>query len=108
MENVVSRTFDSPLGLDQMLAQLDARIGGIEWTIRESEHDGRYIKGLTSEGVKLRILQEGPGEKFTIEVYFPLSDEAEPLLSNADKRAFMKRLDGHVLAAIRATHLEDE
>jgi hypothetical protein len=108
MENIVSRTFDSPLTLDQMLAQLGARVGGVEWTVRESEHDDRYIKGLTSEGVKLRILQEGPAGKFTVEVYFPLSDSAEPLLANADKRAFLKRLDGHVLAAIKAANIKDE
>src|SRR5689334_10796877 len=108
MENVVSKTFDSPLSLDQMLAQLGDRIGGVEWGIRESDHDDRYIKGMTGEGVKLRILSEGGPGKFAVEVYFPVSPESEPLVSNIDKRAFMKRLDGHVLAAIKATNVKDD
>lgn len=108
MENVVSKVFDSPLSLDQMRAELSARVGGVAWGIRESEAEGRYVKGLTSEGVKLRILKEGPGDRYAVEVYFPLSEEAEPALSHADKRAFMKRLDGHVLAALRATNIKDD
>ncbi len=106
MENIVSKVFDSPLTLDQMLARLGARVGGIEWGIRESDTDDRYLKGLTGEGVKLRILKEGG--KFAVEVYFPLSEDAEPLLSNADKRAFMRRLEGHVLAAIQASGIQDD
>jgi len=106
MLDVVSKVFESPLSLDQMLAELTARVGGVKWQIRESEQEGRYLKGLTSEDVKLRILKEG--SKFSIEVHFPLSDEAEPLLSPMDKRAFMKRVDGHVLAAIKAANIRDD
>lgn len=124
MDNVVSKTFDSPLTLDRMLATLTAKISGVEWEIRESEYDGRYIKGVTSEGVKIRILSEDvplhdageepesdPGTpvlKFNVEVYFPVQEDASPALSNADKRAFVKRLDGHVLAAVKAHNVKDE
>lgn len=108
MENVVSKVFNSPLSLDRMLARLDARVGGVEWGIRESDAEGRYVKGLTSEGVKLRIVEEGPPGEYAVEVYFPLSDDAEPLLSPMDRRAFMRRLDGHVLAAIRAANVKDD
>jgi len=103
MDNVVSKTFDTALTLDQMLALLTAKVTGVEWSIRESDSDGRYIKGLTKEGVKLRILTEGT--KFSAEVYFPLSPDAKPLLSDADKRSFLKRLDAHVLAAVKATNV---
>lgn len=106
MDNVVSKSFDSPLTLDQMLAVLSARIGGVEWSIRESDVDDRYIKGMTSEGVKIRILHEDP--KFSVEAYFPLNEDASPKMSNADKRAFLKRLDGHVLAAVKAQNVKDE
>ncbi|MEZ4293741.1 MAG: hypothetical protein R3B70_02105 [Polyangiaceae bacterium] len=108
MENIVCKTFDSPLSLDQMLAALTAKIEGVDWGIRESDYDDRYLKGTTKEAVKRRVLTgESPG-KFSIEVYFPLTPEAEPALSHADKRAFMKRVDGHVLAALKAENIEDE
>ncbi|MFO0593394.1 MAG: hypothetical protein U0441_37980 [Polyangiaceae bacterium] len=106
MENVVSKSFDSPLTLDQMLAALSARVGGVEWGIRESDVDDRYIKGVTSEEVKIRVLFEDP--KFSVEVYFPLNEDASPKMSNADKRAFLKRLDGHVLTALKAQNVKDE
>jgi hypothetical protein len=101
-------------------------VSGVEWAIRESEYDDRYIKGVTSEGVKIRILTEdvplhdageepepesdpaSPIHKFNVEVYFPVAEDATPALSNADKRAFMKRLDGHVLAAVKARNVKDE
>jgi len=106
MDNVVSKTFNSPLTLDRMLAELTARISGVEWGIRESESEGRYVKGMTKEGVKIRILQEEP--RFAVEVYFPVSPDGASVLPDADKRAFMKRLDGHVLAAIKAANVKDE
>lgn len=105
MDNVFSKTFDSTLTLDQMLALLSAKVTGVEWGIRESEHEGRYVKGLTTEGVKIRILSEGT--RFSAEVYYPLSPDAKPLLSDAEKRSFSKRLDAHVLAAIKATNVTD-
>lgn len=106
MDNVVSKTFDSPLTLDQMLAQLNARISGVEWGIRESDADDRYVKGLTKEGVKLRILSEEP--RFSVEVYFPVAADGGSTMSDADKRAFLKRLDGHVLTAVKAQNVKDE
>lgn len=106
MDNVVSKTFDSPLTLDQMLAELTARVAGVEWGIRESEADDRYIKGLTKEGVKIRLLYEDP--KFSVEVYFPVTPDARSALSDADKRQFMKRLDGHVLAAVKAANVKED
>ncbi len=124
MDNVVSKTFDSTLTIDRMLATLTAKVGGVEWDIRESEYDDRYIKGVTSEGVKIRILTEQvpvhdagdeqeedesstPILKYSVEVYFPVAEDASPAISNADKRAFMKRLDGHVLAAVKARNVKD-
>lgn len=106
MDNVVSKTFDSPLTLDQMLAELTARILGIEWGVRESEHEGRYIRGMTKEGVKIRILAEEP--RFSVEVYFPVSEDGSSVLPAMDKRAFLKRLDGHVLAAVKAANVKDD
>lgn len=106
MDNVAAWSFDSKLTLDQMLAALTARVTGVEWGIRESDSDGRYVKGMTREGVKIRILEE-EGTKFSVEVYYPLSPDAKPLLSDADKRSFAKRLDAHVLAAIKATNVTD-
>ena len=44
MDNVVSKTFDSTLTIDRMLATLTAKVGGVEWDIREIEYDDRYIK----------------------------------------------------------------
>lgn len=105
MDNVVSKTFDSPLTLDQMLAELVARIAGVEWGVRESEYDGRYIKGLTKEGVRLRILEEEP--RFSVEVYFPVTGEGTSAMPAMDKRAFLKRLDGHVLGAVKAANVKD-
>jgi hypothetical protein len=106
MDNIVSKTFDSPLTLDQMLAALEARIAGVEWGVRDSEYDGRYIKGLTKEGVKIRILSEEP--KFSVEVYFPVAGDGSSVMEAMDKRAFLKRLDGHVLGAVKAANIKDE
>lgn len=106
MDNVVSKTFDSPLTLDQMLAELTARIAGVEWGVRDSEYDGRYIKGLTKEGVKIRILEEAP--KFSVEVYFPVAEDGGSVMEAMDKRAFLKRLDGHVLGAVKAENIKGE
>lgn len=106
VDNVVSRTFDSALTLDQMLAELTARIAGVEWGVRESEHDGRYIKGLTKEGVKIRIVDEDP--KFSVEVYFPVAEDGSSTMHAMDKRAFLKRLDGHVLGAVKARNIQEE
>lgn len=106
MDNVVSKIFDSDLTLDQMFASLTARVQGVEWTIRESENEGRYIKGVTSEDVKIRVLFDDP--KFSVEVYFPLREDASSVLENADKRAFLKRLDGHVLTAVKARNVKDD
>lgn len=113
MDNVVSKTFDSPLTLDQMLAELTARIAGVEWGVRDSEYDGRYIKGLTKEGVKIRILEEAPRDvrqslsPFSVEVYFPVAEDGGSVLEAMDKRAFLKRLDGHVLGAVKAENIKE-
>lgn len=106
MDNVVSKTFASPLTLDQMLAELTARIAGVEWGVRDSEYDGRYIKGLTKEGVKIRILEEEP--RFSVEVYFPVAEDGSSAMHAMDKRAFLKRLDGHVLGAVKAENIKQE
>lgn len=105
MDNVVSKTFDSPLTIDQMLAALTARIAGVEWGARDSEYDGRYILGLAKEDVTIRILEEG--QRFAVEVYFPVTGEGTSEMPAMDKRAFLKRLDGHVLGALKADNVKD-
>ncbi|MBK8258630.1 MAG: hypothetical protein IPK82_38965 [Polyangiaceae bacterium] len=108
MENIVSKTFNSPLSLSEMCALLTAKLDGIVWSIRDGEYDDRYVKGMTSDGVKVRILSENDHGGFSVEVYFPLTENAQSVLSNADKRAFMKRLDGHVLTALKAQNVKEE
>ncbi len=105
MDDVVAKSFVSPLSLDEMFEALSARVSGVSWNMGESGYEGDYVKGVTSEDVTLRILKEGGN--FCVEVYFPLSDDAKPLLAAADKRAFMKRLDGHVLTAVKAKNVKD-
>ena len=62
------------MNTDEMFTVL--RVGKLpfEWSMRESEYDGDYIKGMTADHIKVRVIDRSKDEakgRFAFEVYFP-------------------------------------
>jgi hypothetical protein len=70
---VVSRSFQTDLTIDQILAALRSGAPAVQWQIRDSEYDGRYINGRWG-ATRLRIVDYG--EYWSCEIYF--SGESSP------------------------------
>jgi hypothetical protein len=103
MDDVIATSFSSTLGLEQMHAVLSARFTRMNWRMGESHYEGDYVKGATPDKISVRILEEAG--RFCVETYFPLSQDATPLLSDAAKREFLLWLEQQLLVAIGAAEL---
>jgi hypothetical protein len=71
MSGVFSKSFRTDLSLDRILAELRLHAGLVEWQIRDSEYDGRYIRGQWGE-TGIRIVDYGAS--MSCEIY--LADAA--------------------------------
>jgi hypothetical protein len=103
MDDVIATTFASTLSLEKMRDTLSMHFANMHWRMGESYYEGDYVKGATPEAVGVRILREA--DRYCAETYFPLTSDAEPMLSDAQKRAFMQWLEQQLLAAIHATDI---
>ena len=102
MNDIFEMDFASPLNMQEMIVVLRQQAPDIDWTNRESEYDGIYIRGKTADGSKLRIIDNG--QRFAVEVYFPrLGGE----FSDSEKRNFLRRLSLEILPLVRAQDIVD-
>lgn len=104
MEDVVHRSFASGMPIALMEKPLVAA-GGLDWQSRETPVDGFYLRGLTANGVKVRVLDRGA--RFAIEIHFPIG-AGWTRFTEEQKREFVAWLSSHVLAAVGATDVRDE
>jgi hypothetical protein len=101
MEDLLSLTFASDLTLQAMEPRL-AGSGALAWQSRENATDGFYLRGLTPNGVKVRLLARET--RFVAEVWFPVGP-GWPRFTDAQKEAFVKWLVDLVLPAAGAKEI---
>ena len=104
MEQILRRSFASPLPVASMEEAL-AGAGGLDWQSRETPEDGFYLRGLTKNGVKVRLLPRG--ERVLAEVHFPIGP-GWTRFTDEEKTEFMRWLDAQILTAVKAADLRDE
>ena len=80
-------------------------MGGLDWQSRETPEDGFYLRGLTPNGVKVRLLAQGA--RFLAEIHFPIG-VGWTRFDDAQKREFIRWLDAQILSAVKAADLRDE
>ncbi len=104
MEDVVHRSFASEMPIALMEKPL-VTAGGLDWQSRETHDDGFYLRGLTPNGVKVRLLARA--DRFAVEVHFPIG-AGWTRFTDEQKREFIAWLSSHVLAAVGAKDVRDE
>lgn len=93
MKGVLSRSFRTEMSLEQMLAALQEKAAEMDWQIRESEYEGRYLSGRRGED-RIRLLDYG--ERKECEIYF-----------SASREGARQYVNGTVLPAIGAHDIAD-
>lgn len=104
MEDVVRQSFASDVPI-ALMEKLLVAAGGLDWQGRETPGDGPYLRGLTPNGVKVRVLDRGA--RFAIEIHFPIG-AGWTRFAEDQKREFIAWLSSHVLVAVGATDVRDE
>lgn len=102
--NIPAQSFTSPYKIRDMIGPLKT-LPGFEWSLRESEYDDVYIKGMTPQGIKIRIL-EYP-KNFELEIYFPIENE-QSMLSEDQKEAFLQNTVPEILKVVQAENIKVE
>lgn len=102
MKNVVAKTFRSPLTTREILAVLQRSKTGMTWGLHDSELNGYHLTAHPPDGTAIDIYCED--WSFSAEVYFPTEKE----ITDADKQAFLQRLNTEVLPAIQAENVTSE
>lgn len=82
-----------------------AAAGGVGWQSRETPADGYYLRGLTNNGVKVRLLERG--DRILAEVHFPIGP-GWTRFDEQQQQEFMRWLDAQILSAVKAADLRDE
>ncbi|UPT75885.1 MAG: hypothetical protein M0D55_09560 [Elusimicrobiota bacterium] len=105
MKNVFEIRFSTNMSMEEMLAIL--RVGKIplEWSMRESEYEGDYIKGTTADHIKVRVIDNTKVDaegRFGFEVYFPSVDSE---CSENRKSEFLDFVRKTIFPLIRANEL---
>jgi hypothetical protein len=104
MKDIVAKRFNSSLNIDEMLAALKAGAGDVgAWQIRESEYDDRYIRGTTSLGAKVRIIDYA--DYFEAEIYF--DSDGDRKTTSEEREHFMASLLRVLKEAAGAVNLSD-
>jgi hypothetical protein len=84
MKNVLAFAFESPLSMDDVHAALRKGAGDVAWRGADSEVEGKYVWGMTADGVEIRFVPYRGGK--SVELYFPTDDQDASVLSDADKQ----------------------
>lgn len=105
MESVFEIPFSTSMNMEEMLEVLRVGKLPLEWSMRESEYDGDYIKGMTADQIKVRVIDASKEEtkrQFEFEVYFPsLGGE----LSDNRKNDFLDSVRKTIFPLIQAKEL---
>lgn len=105
MEDTVRLAFESPLSLEEMLGAL-AGISGIDFQSLDGPAGG-YLRGLTANGVKIRLVPAGGGPGgYAAEIFFPVGP-GWTRFDDAQKEDFVAWSRGTLLAAARATAIRN-
>ena len=106
MDDVVRLGFTSALTLEKMEQPL-ADAGGLEWQSRKSEAGETYLRGLTNNGVKVRILPPALGGRWIAEIHFPIG-KGWTRFSDDEKRELVRWISSQILGAIKGSDIREE
>lgn len=105
MKNVFDIRFSTNMSIEEMLTVLRAGKIPLEWSMRESEYEGDYIKGMTADHIKVRVIDNSKVDaegRFGFEVYFPSLDSE---CSENRKSEFLDFVRKTIFPLIRANEL---
>ncbi|HVO29574.1 MAG TPA: hypothetical protein VMV18_02515 [bacterium] len=103
MEDVVRLSFACARAIAAMEPAL-AGVPGVQWQILGGA-DGDYLRGLTPNGVKIRLVPRAA--RFGAEIFFPIGP-GWTRFTDEQKRAFVEWTKTQLLAAIAASDVRDE
>ena len=71
--------FRSRQSIQELSTILPERLPQLEWRLRDSEYDGLYIAGRTTDGAKVKITSEGKQGCYRLDVYsYLMNAEVSP------------------------------
>ena len=102
--DIVKRSFACTMTVEAMLDAVKA-VPGLDWQERESPAEGRYLRGLTTNGVKVRLVRAGA--RVIAEIHFPIGP-GWTRFTDPEKSAFVDWTRSSVFAALGATDEREE
>jgi hypothetical protein len=102
MEDSLAFTFTSTLTLEAMEPRLQ-QAGGLDWQSRTAAQ-GFYLRGLTANGAKVRLLRAEPG--YLAEVHFPIGP-GWTRFADPEKAAFLAWVKELLTATAAGSNYQD-
>jgi len=75
---------------------LREKVPHAKWEIRDSEYEGFYVRGLTQEGILIKITAEDAPGEFYLGIY---TYQAHPSLDPLRRQTLVQELEQQILQA---------